>query len=89
MPVRRGVKLPGGGVVLKVSASRRAGEAMQDGNPKARVLYEVEMSLIDEGVASSLVYDEEHDLFRFPDGRFAFDQRRADVELLWRRGYLG
>jgi len=34
-------------------------------------------------------YDEEHDLFRFPeeDGRFAFSKEWADESLLQRRGY--
>ncbi len=44
---------------------------------------------MDEGVESRLVYDGENDLFRFPDGRFALDAECADLDLLWRRGYLG
>ena len=37
------------------------------------MLYEFEMALREEGEISDFVYDEEEDLFRFPeDGRFAF-----------------
>jgi hypothetical protein len=36
------------------------------------------------------VYEEEQDLFRFPeDGRFAFSREWADVMLLEERGYFG
>ena len=39
-----------------------------------QLLYELEMLWLKEGT-SGFVYDEEHDLFRFPeDGRFAFDE---------------
>jgi hypothetical protein len=33
----------------------------------------------------ALVYDEEKDLFRFTDGRFAFSREYADWELLRKR----
>jgi hypothetical protein len=33
----------------------------------------------------ALVYDEEHDLFRFRDGKFAFSQEHADWALLRKR----
>ena len=33
------------------------------------------------------VYDEEKDLFRFKDGRFAFSHTRAGLNLLEERGY--
>lgn len=36
---------------------------------------------------SSFVYDEEKDLFRFPDGHFAFSRTHADLKLLEERGY--
>lgn len=75
---------------MRTSVSGRSASASEEaGRSRARVLYELEMSLIDEGVESRLVYDEEQDLFRFPDGRFALDAECADVDLLWRRGYLG
>ena len=41
----------------------------------AETLYELEMLWREEGT-SDFVYDEEYDLFRFPeDGRFAFSRR--------------
>ena len=49
-------------------------------------LYEVEMLFREEGI-SDFVYDEETDLFRFPDGRFAFSRTHADLKLLEERGY--
>jgi len=36
---------------------------------------------------SFFVYNEEKDLFRFPDGRFAFSREWADIDLLQERGY--
>ena len=53
-----------------------------------RDLYDIEMYFTQEG-HSEFVYDEEHDIFRFPeDGRFAFCKEFADWERLWQRGYL-
>ncbi len=55
----------------------------------AETLYELEMLWREEGT-SEFVYDEEHDLFRFPgDGRFAFSKEWADIKLLEERGYYG
>lgn len=55
----------------------------------AETLYELEMLWREEGT-SDFIYDEEHDLFRFPeDGRFAFSKEWADVKLLEERGYYG
>jgi hypothetical protein len=53
---------------------------------RAKALYEIEMCLREEGL-SDFVYDEENDLFRFEDGRFAFSRTQADIELLEERGY--
>ena len=53
---------------------------------RAKGLYEIEMFFREEGL-SDFVYDEENDLFRFEDGRFAFSRTRADVTLLEERGY--
>jgi hypothetical protein len=39
---------------------------------RAQALYRFEMALREEGDISDFVYDEKQDLFRFPDGRFAF-----------------
>ena len=55
---------------------------------RSKMLYEFEMALREEGI-SDFVYDEEQDLFRFPDGRFAFSREWADVMLLQKRGYFG
>jgi hypothetical protein len=38
--------------------------------------------------ARALVYDEENDLFRFRDGRFAFSREWADWPLLRKRGRM-
>ena len=66
------------------SGSDREGRRRQ-----AKGLFELEMALREEGV-SVLVYDEEHELFRFPeDGRFAFSQEWANVKVLQERGYFG
>ena len=57
---------------------------------RANALYEFEMALSEEGEIPDFVYDEEQDLFRFPeDGRFAFSREWADMELLEERGYFG
>jgi hypothetical protein len=53
---------------------------------QARALYEIEMFFREEGI-SDFVYDEERDLFRFAEGRFAFSQTHADLKLLEERGY--
>ena len=45
------------------------------------MLYELEMLLREEGY-SDFIYDEEKDLFRFKDGRFAFSRTHADITLL-------
>ena len=57
---------------------------------RAQALYRFGMTLREEGEIPDFVYDEEQDLFRFPeDGRFAFSREWADVELLQERGYFG
>ena len=56
---------------------------------RSQALYRFEMALREEGAISDFVYDEEQDLFRFPDGRFAFSRDYADVRLLEERGYFG
>jgi hypothetical protein len=57
---------------------------------RAAALYRFEMALRAEGEIPDFVYDEEEDLFRFPeDGRFAFSKEHANVKLLEERGYFG
>jgi hypothetical protein len=53
---------------------------------QAKSLYETEMFLREEGLFD-FIYDEENNLFRFKNGRFAFSRARADVALLEERGY--
>jgi hypothetical protein len=53
---------------------------------RAKSLYEIEMILREEG-HSDFICDEEKDLFRFKDGRFAFSRSHADFKLLEERGY--
>jgi hypothetical protein len=51
-------------------------------------LADLETYLTKKG-GSDFVYDEELDVFRFPeDGRFAFCREFADWELLAERGYI-
>jgi hypothetical protein len=57
---------------------------------RAAALYRFEMALREQGGISDFLYDEEQDLFRFPeDGRFAFSKEYANVKLLEERGYFG
>jgi hypothetical protein len=45
----------------------------------AALLYDLEVEYRKTGWGSpAYVYDEEHDLFRFHDGRFAFSREHAD-----------
>jgi hypothetical protein len=73
----------GSGVAM--GAMRRFGSDRERRRRRANALYEFEMVLREEGI-SDFVYDEEKDLFRFPDGRFAFSRKWADVDLLQERG---
>jgi hypothetical protein len=67
-------------------AMRRFGSDQERCRRRANALYVFEMMLREEGI-SDFVYDEEKDLFRFPDGRFAFSREWADLDLLQERGY--
>ncbi len=67
---------------------RRSGSDRKRSRGRAEMLYELEMALRAEGI-SDFIYDEKHDLFRFPDGRFAFSKEWADVTVLQERGYFG
>jgi len=67
---------------------RKFGSDRERRRRRAHALYEFEKALHEEGL-SDFVYDEEQDLFRFPDGKFAFSRERADVRLLEERGYFG
>jgi len=50
---------------------RRFGSDRERRRRRANALYEFEMVLREESL-SDFVYDAKQDLFRFPDGRFAF-----------------
>jgi hypothetical protein len=67
---------------------RKFGSDQERRRRRANALYEFEMVLRKEGI-SDFVYDEGEDLFRFPDGRFAFSREWTDVGLLEERGYFG
>ena len=54
---------------------------------EAEALYKHEVMLRKMGL-SGFVYDEEEDLFRFRDGRFAFSRHRVDTKLLLERNHL-
>ena len=55
----------------------------------AALLYELEVEFRQVGWGDpALIYDEERDLFRFVDGRFAFSRKHADWDLLRKRGRL-
>jgi hypothetical protein len=68
--------------------TRRFGSDRERRRRRSLALYEFERALREEGL-SDFVYDEENDLFRFPDGRFAFSREWSDVKLLRERGYDG
>jgi hypothetical protein len=67
---------------------RTWGSRREQRRGQAEMLYELAVALRAEGI-SDLIYDEDHDLFRFPDGRFAFSKEWADVKALQERGYFG
>jgi hypothetical protein len=58
----------------------------QERRRRANALYVFEMMLREEGI-SNFAYDEEQDLFRFPNGKFAFSREWADIDLLQEHGY--
>src|SRR5215207_2045445 len=75
-----------GSGLSKRRAMRGFGSDQERRRRRANALYVFEMMLREEGI-SDFVYDEEKDLFRFPDGRFAFSREWADIDLLQERGY--
>ena len=55
----------------------------------ARTFYDFEMECRRQSWDDpAYAYDEEKDLFRFTDGRFAFSREHADWELLRKRGRM-
>ncbi len=56
----------------------------------AEMLYELESGFREESCHSEeFVYDAEHDLYRFPDGEFAFYQEYANEKRLREEGFIG
>jgi hypothetical protein len=57
---------------------------------RAAALYELEALFAEEGCPSEeFGYDEEHDLYRFPDGEFAFSREYANERRLREMGCIG
>lgn len=56
---------------------------------RCELLYDLEIELMKVGWGDpAYVYDEEHDLFRFRDGKFALSRAHANWELLTKRGRI-
>lgn len=58
----------------------------------AETLYELEKLFREDDWFSSVeyfVYDAEHDLYRFPDGEFAFSREYANERRLREEGFIG
>jgi len=51
--------------------------------------YELETACREDGWPSDFVYDAEHDLYRFPDGEFAFSREYANEPGMWEEGMIG
>ena len=63
--------------------------ATEQRNRNARLLYDFEVECRRQGWGDpAFVYDEEKDLFRWTDGRFAFSREHADWALLRKRGRI-
>ena len=57
---------------------------------KAAALYELEALFAEEGwLTGDFVYDAEHELYRFPDGEFAFSKEYANEIRLREQGHIG
>ena len=58
---------------------------------KAAALYELEALFAEEEgwLTGDFVYDAEHELYRFPDGEFAFSKEYANERRLREQGHIG
>jgi hypothetical protein len=57
---------------------------------RAATLYELEALFAEDSWPSEdFVYDAEHDLYRFPDGEFAFSREYANERRLRQMGCIG
>jgi hypothetical protein len=54
----------------------------------AEMLYELETGFRKDGWPSDLIYDAERDLYRFPDGEFAFSREYANERRLRKEGFI-
>jgi hypothetical protein len=55
----------------------------------AEMLYELETAFKEDGWPSDFAYDEQHDLYRFWDGEFAFSRKYANQQRLQEIGIIG
>ncbi len=55
----------------------------------AEMLYELETAFREDGWPPDFVYDTNHDLYRFPDGEFAFSKEYANEKRLQEEGMIG
>jgi hypothetical protein len=56
----------------------------------AETLYELEALFAETGwYSEEFVYDDEHDLYRFADGEFAFSRKYANERRLREMGIIG
>jgi hypothetical protein len=75
-------------IIMEARKRTNRSQTKGQGHRWLDVLYEVEMYFRENG-CSDFEYDEELDVFRFPeDGRFAFCKEFADWERMWQRGYM-
>ncbi len=56
---------------------------------RAEALHDFETALRDMGEPSEFLYDEEHDLYRFEDGEFAFSREYLNERRLREAGLIG
>jgi hypothetical protein len=69
-----------------VAQGKKRCSASEQRTRHAALRYDLEMAFRKVGWGdSALVYDQEKDLFRFTDGRFAFSREHANWKLLRKR----
>ena len=72
-----------------VAQGKKRCSASEQRKRHAALRYDLEMAFRKVGWGdSAFLYEEEKDLFRFRDGRFAFSRDHADWELLRKRGRM-
>jgi len=58
------------------------------GRRRAEALYELETAFREHSRPSDFVYNAEYDLYRFPDGEFAFSEQYAKERRLREMGLI-